>query len=128
MVTVWNASHGPLTFDTLASLVAQASKRTPLYIEWERVTTTNDRAVVAGERNCRPSSILRMEIVTDRAAHTAYRKALVAERGRQAHRDRREDRQDFRYFVTATLVPYKSPKPADTHYISGYAVPQLAQV
>ena len=128
MATVWNASEGPLTFDTLASFVAQASKRTPLYIEWERVTTTNDRTVEEGKRSCRPSTIVRMEIVTDRAAHAAYRKALVAERGRKAHRDRREDRQDFRYFVTATLVPYKSPKPADTHYINGYAVPQLAQV
>lgn len=117
MATVWNASHGPLTFDTLASLMAQASKRTPVYVEWARETTTNDRTVEAGTRRVRPSTIARIEVILDPAEHA-----------RAARRDRREGRRDFRYFVTATLVPYKSPKPADTHYIEGYAVPQLAQV
>jgi hypothetical protein len=113
----WNrtASETAPSADTLAKFVAAASAETPLYIEWQRETETNDRPVEAGKRKCRPSTIIRMVIVTDRENHT-----------RAARRDRREGRKDFRYWVTATLKEYKAPKEGNTHYIDGYAVPQLA--
>lgn len=126
---VWNrtATDTVPSADTLAKFIALASPATPLYIEWQRETTTSGRPVVAGRRKCRPSSILRMEIITDRAAHVAYRMARVEEMGRQAHRDRREDRQDYRYWVTASLVQYLTlQSDGCTHYINGHAVPRLA--
>ena len=114
----WNrtASESRPCADTLARFVAAASAETPLYIEWQRETETNDRPVEAGTRKCRPSTIIRMVIVSDRENHN-----------RAARRDRREGRRDFRYWVTASLKAYKgAPKDGCTHYIDGYAVPQLA--
>lgn len=115
---VWNRTDTDTvpSADTLAKFIALASPATPLYIEWQRETRTNDRPVEAGKRKLRPSGIVRMEIITDRETHA-----------RAPRRDRREGRMDFRYWVTATLEAYKgAPKDGCTHYINGYAVPQLA--
>ena len=114
----WNrtASEATPSAETLALFVSSASAATPLYIEWQRETETNDRPVESGDRRCRPSTIIRMMIVTDRENHT-----------RAPRRDRREGRRDFRYWVTASLKAYKNAqKDGCTHYIDGYAVPQLA--
>lgn len=115
MLWIRTASEVAPSAYTLSLFVAAASAATPLYIEWQRETETNDRPVESGNRRCRPSTILRMEIVQDRETHT-----------RAPRRDRREGRRDFRYWVTASLAAYAKPqKDGSTHYIDGYAVPQL---
>jgi hypothetical protein len=118
MPETWNewrigADNKPISEDTLRAMLARANGAYPLYIEWARETTTNDRPVEAGIRKVRLADITRVELVLNRDEFV-----------RAPRRDRREGRGDFRFFVTGEVVQYKDPRKG--HYLNGYAVPQLA--
>ena len=103
----------PITVSILLAMLARANDTYPLYIEWARETTTNDRPVVAGVRKVRLADITRVELVLNRDEF---------ERARR--RDRRKGRGDFRFFVTGKVLQYADARKG--HYLNGFAVPQLA--
>ena len=114
---VWNRTTSAVDAATLASFAAAASAASPLYIEWARETTPNDREVVAGVRRIRPDTIVRMELIT-----AASRESFV----RAARRDRRDGRKDFRFFTGCVLKAYSKPQEhGNTCYVQGWALPQM---